>query len=57
MLWRQAAAFRMQQGDYAEAVKSLEELLKASPEDMVTLAQTVLACAQVLFIEYQFYTV
>jgi signal recognition particle subunit SRP72 len=46
MLWRQSAALLMQTGDYAEAVKSLEELLKATPEDMVTLAQTVLACAQ-----------
>jgi len=48
MLWRQAASLMIEQGDHSEAVKSLEELRKNSPNDVVTLAQLIVAYAQVL---------
>lgn len=47
MLWRQAASLMMQQGDLGEAVKSLEELRKSSPDDITTLAQLIVAYSQV----------
>lgn len=47
MLWRQAASLMMQQGDLGEAVKSLEELRKSSPDDITTLAQLIVAYSKV----------
>jgi hypothetical protein len=47
MLWRQAASLMMGQGQYAEAVKSLEELRAVSPDDVPTLAQLIVAYSNV----------
>ncbi|ODM98392.1 Signal recognition particle subunit SRP72 [Orchesella cincta] len=46
VLWRQAASLMIQQGDLGEAVKSLEELQKSSPDDITTLAQLIVAYSQ-----------
>jgi len=43
MMWRKAATLLLQQGDIEEAVKSLEVLLKATPDDKTTLAQLIVA--------------
>lgn len=47
MLWRQTASLMMQQGEHAEAAKSLEELRRSTPDDPITLAQLIVAYAQV----------
>ncbi|ODM97966.1 Signal recognition particle subunit SRP72 [Orchesella cincta] len=43
VLWRHSASPMIQQGDLGEAVKSLEELQKSSPDDITTLAQLIVA--------------
>ncbi|CAL8087023.1 unnamed protein product [Orchesella dallaii] len=43
VLWRQAASILIEQGNVAEAVKSLEELQKSSPNDITILAQLIMA--------------
>lgn len=45
-LWRQAADFHLRGGEVNVAVASLESLLEASPSDTKTLAQLVIAYAQ-----------
>jgi hypothetical protein len=54
-LWRQAADFHLRGGEPDVAAKSLEELLRINPGDRKTLAQLVVAYAQVsvIFIETQ----
>jgi hypothetical protein len=47
MLWRQAADFHLRGGEPDVAAKSLEELLRINPGDKKTLAQLVVAYAQV----------
>lgn len=46
-LWRQAADFHLRGGEPDVAAKSLEELLRINPDDKKTLAQLVMAYAQV----------
>nr|CAD7400517.1 unnamed protein product [Timema cristinae] len=46
-MWRQAADFHLRSGEPAVAAKSLEELLRINPGDKKTLAQLVLAYAQI----------
>jgi len=46
-LWRQAADFHLRGGEPDVAAKSLEELLRINPGDRKTLAQLVVAYAQV----------
>lgn len=46
-LWRQAADFHLRGGEPDVAAKSLEELLRINPGDKKTLAQLVIAYAQV----------
>jgi len=46
LLWRQTANFMMEQGDFEEAARSLEELHKSSPNDTITLAQLIIAYSQ-----------
>lgn len=45
-MYRQAATFHLRGGEAETAAKSLEELLKTSPNDMKILAQLVLAYAK-----------
>lgn len=47
MMWRKAATLLLKQGDVEEAVKSLEVLLKATPEDKTALAQLIVAYSRV----------
>ncbi|KAK0075073.1 hypothetical protein PV325_007424 [Microctonus aethiopoides] len=47
-LWRQAADFHLRGGEVEVAAASLEALLEASPSDTKTLAQLVIAYAQIL---------
>lgn len=47
LLWRQTASFMMAQGDHEGAVKSLEELRKATKDDPLILAQLIVAYSQV----------
>jgi signal recognition particle subunit SRP72 len=49
-LWRQAADFHLRGGEPDVAAKSLEELLRLNPGDRKTLAQLVVAYAQVSII-------
>jgi signal recognition particle subunit SRP72 len=46
VLWQQAVALMMEQGDYSEAVKSLEEQYKLQHDNMGILAQLVIAYAK-----------
>jgi len=46
-MWRKAADFHLRGGQPAVAAKSLEELLRLNPDSKKTLAQLVLAYAQV----------
>lgn len=52
-LWRQAADFHLRSGHPEVAANSLEELLKTNPKDQKTLAQLILAYAQVFFTELE----
>lgn len=45
-MWRQAANFHLRDGEAKTAASSLEELLKANPEDVKVLAQLVIAYAK-----------
>jgi len=47
LLWRQTASFMMAQGDHEGAVKSLEELRKATKDDPLILAQLIVAYSQI----------
>lgn len=47
MMWRTASNLLLQQGDVEDAVKSLEALLKATPDDKTTLAQLIVAYSRV----------
>lgn len=49
-LWRQAANFHLRGGEPAVAAKSLEELLRVNPADTKTLAQLIIAYAQVTYL-------
>lgn len=42
-MWRQAATFHLRDGEAETAAKSLEELLKANPNDVKILAELVIA--------------
>lgn len=44
-MWRQAADFHLRGGEAETAASSLEELLKANPQDMKIVAQLVIAYA------------
>ncbi len=49
LLWRQAADLHMRSGAPNIAAQSLEELLRLNPDSKKTLAQLVIAYAQVCF--------
>lgn len=51
-MWRQAAEFHIRNGHPQVAANSLEELLRTNPSDKKTLAQLVLAYAQVLSVVF-----
>ena len=46
LVWRKTAEFHLKGDEPSVAAKSLEELLKANPNDKTTLAQLVLAYAK-----------